>query len=176
MQLGKLMPRGRLNAIAPGTLVYLQDRISQRRFLVDTGASYSIFPFASKSAPKGPPLTGPSGKTIPCWGEKTLALQFGDRSFQWTFLLADVGFPIIGADFLRHHRFLVDMANLQLAAPGAAHSLQLVTSAVGGLPGADSRSPATCGTVLTAGTSKAVAAAEVKAPSGSLAACTPPTR
>jgi hypothetical protein len=57
---------GRLNAIPPGTLVYLQDSISQRCFLVDTRASYSIFPFTSGSTPMGPYLTGPSGKTIPC--------------------------------------------------------------------------------------------------------------
>jgi hypothetical protein len=100
----------------------LHDSISQRRFLVDTGASYSIFPFASDSPPMGPHLTGPSGKTIPCWGEKTFTMQFGDRRFQWTFLLAKVGFLIIGANFLCHHRLLVDVANQKLAAPGSAHS------------------------------------------------------
>jgi hypothetical protein len=29
-------------------------------------------------------------------------------------LLADVRFPILGADFLRHHKLLVDMADNQL--------------------------------------------------------------
>ncbi len=90
--------------------------------------------------------------------------------------MADVGFPIIGADFLCHHRFLVDVANQKLAAPDYAHSLQLVAGARSGLPGAASGSPATCGTVLTAGARGAVSAAEVKAPSGSSAVGTPPTR
>jgi hypothetical protein len=103
-------------------------------------------------------------------------MQYGDRRFQWIFLLADVGFPIIGADFLRHHCFLVDVANQKLAAPGSAHSLQLVAGAGSGLPGAASRSPAICGTVLTAGAHGEVSAAEEKAPSGSSAAGTTPTR
>jgi len=44
---GKLVRRGRINAIAPGHLVHIVDESTQRRFLVDTGAAYSIFPFSS---------------------------------------------------------------------------------------------------------------------------------
>ena len=44
---GKLGVRGLVNAIAPGQLVYITDQLSQRRFLVDTGAAYSILPHHS---------------------------------------------------------------------------------------------------------------------------------
>ncbi len=40
---GKLAYRGFLNAVTPGRLVHVLDQTSNRRFLVDTGASYSIF-------------------------------------------------------------------------------------------------------------------------------------
>ncbi len=56
--LGKLGRLGRLNAVVPGSLVYLVDQLSNRRFLVDTSASYSIFPHQSSSPPSGPRLRG----------------------------------------------------------------------------------------------------------------------
>jgi hypothetical protein len=41
-------------------------------------------------------------------------LSFHDRQFKWTLLLADIQLPIIGADFLRHFRLVVDLATGQL--------------------------------------------------------------
>jgi hypothetical protein len=77
---------------------------------VDTGSSFSILPFSSSSPATGPPLTGPAGETIPCWGEEPLSLKFGSEVFQWTFLRAAVQFSILGVDFLHGHRLLVDVA------------------------------------------------------------------
>ncbi len=105
MQLaGKLASWGYLNAITPSHLVHVLDQVSQRRFLVDTGASYSIFPHWSSSPPTGPLLAGPSGTAIPCWGEKEFELSFDNKKFKWPLLLAAVKFPILGVDFLPHHR------------------------------------------------------------------------
>jgi len=114
LQLGKLSTRGLLNAVAPGKLVLIADQLSNRRFLVDTGAAYSIFPHFSSSSPHGPALAGPGGTPIPCWGEKQLHLSFGGKKFSWSFLLAAVQFPIIGVDFLRHFKLLVDPAGNRL--------------------------------------------------------------
>jgi len=107
---GKLVRRGRINAVAPGRLVHIVDETSQRRFLVDTGAAYSIFPYSSPGKQSGPCLTGADGLHIPCWGERRLTLSFHGRLFVWPFLLAKVQFPIIGVDFLRHFKLLVDPA------------------------------------------------------------------
>jgi hypothetical protein len=96
---GKLVSRGTVGAVFPGKLLHLQDTVSQRRFLVDTGASYSILPHTSTSPVEGPNLTGPSGTAIRCWGERKLSLSFDGRPFTWTFLLADVSFAILGVDF-----------------------------------------------------------------------------
>jgi hypothetical protein len=41
---GKRETLGWLNAIAPGILVHVVDQISSWRFLVDTGAAFSIIP------------------------------------------------------------------------------------------------------------------------------------
>jgi hypothetical protein len=104
---GKLVRRGRINAVAPGRLVHIVDESTQRRFLVDTGAAYSIFPFSSSGKQSGPRLTGADGFHIPCWGERRLSLIFHGRRFAWPFLLAKVQFPNLGVDFLRHFKLLV---------------------------------------------------------------------
>jgi hypothetical protein len=110
LNVGKLDRQGRLNAVVPGSLVHIVNQLSNRRFLVDTGASYSIFPHTSAATPSGPRLRGAAGQLIPCWGEKTFDLSFQGRQFSWTFLLAAVSFPIIGVDFLRHFKLMVDPA------------------------------------------------------------------
>jgi hypothetical protein len=116
VQLGKLKLRGCLNAVTPGPLVHIVDQLSNMRFLIDTGASYSVFPHQSSATASGPRLIGPTGRPIPCWGERRLRLSFHGQIFSWTFLLAAVQFPIIGVDFLRHFRLLVDLAANQLVA------------------------------------------------------------
>ena len=111
---GKLGVRGIVNAVAPGQLVYITDQLSQRRFLVDTGAAYSILPHHSSGQPTGPLLAGPDGHPLACWGDKPVQLVLDGCHFQWTFLLAAVQCPIIGVDFLRAHQLLVDPLNNRL--------------------------------------------------------------
>ncbi len=50
---GKLGSPGQLNAVAAGQLIHMLDQISNRRFLVDTGASYSILPHRSSLPASG---------------------------------------------------------------------------------------------------------------------------
>ena len=71
---GKLGVRGLVNAFAPGQLVYVTDQLSKRRFLVDTGAAFSILPHRSSTQPSGPALIGPNGLPIACWGDKPVQL------------------------------------------------------------------------------------------------------
>jgi hypothetical protein len=84
------------------------DQVSNRRFLVDTEASYSILPHCSSLPAPGPKLFGPASQPIPCWGDCLVQLKFQDQNFSWKFLLADVAFPILVVDFLRAHKLLID--------------------------------------------------------------------
>ena len=111
---GKLGVLGGLNAVAAGLLVHIVDRSNKRRYLVDTGASYSILPHKSPLPATGPKLFGPGGQPIRCWGERVVKLNLQDRTFSWKFLLAEVAFPIIGVDFLRFHNLCVDAAGGRL--------------------------------------------------------------
>jgi hypothetical protein len=76
---GKRRCWGQLNAVVPGELLHLTDSLTGRRFLVDTGASFSIFTHHSADPGSGPALRSPSGEAIPCWGEKKLAVEFSGR-------------------------------------------------------------------------------------------------
>ena len=58
------------------------------------------------------------GKPLHCWGRRTCSVRTHTREFSWTFLLAPVAFPILGADFLSNFRLLVDISNKRMVAPG----------------------------------------------------------
>ena len=57
----------------------------------------------------------------------------GGRTFSWTFLLADVALPIIGADFLKHFGLLVNLGEMRLLARGGGWSHHLVEPSRSGL-------------------------------------------
>jgi hypothetical protein len=84
-------------------------------------------PYKSALKPKGQHLAGPDGQSIPCWGERTTDLIFNGRRFAWTFQLADVQFPIIGVDFLRHFRLLVDIAAGRLVDTASSQSFPIIS-------------------------------------------------
>ena len=46
-----------------------------------------------------------------------MAIRIGSRHLTWTFIVADVDFNILGADFLAHHNLLVDMRQHRLVDP-----------------------------------------------------------
>ena len=119
---GKLGRPGRLNAAASGLLLYADDTASRRRFLVDTGASFSLLPHRSTAPPSGTQLTGPTGTAIRCWGEVEQQLTLAGRPYRGRFIKAAVSFPILGIDFLRQHGFSVDVPGNRLvnAATGDA--------------------------------------------------------
>ena len=93
-------------------LVYLQDSLSSRRFLIDSGASVSVFPAPrSSSTSSGVRLLTADGSSLTCSGSRIIPLRFGAHRFEWPFQLAPVAIPILGADFLKHFNLLLDVAN-----------------------------------------------------------------
>lgn len=95
------------------------DNNSGMQFLVDTGANISVLPVTRRpyyhvkcSEYK---LYAANGSEIRTYGTKTLVLDFKlRRPYSWSFVIADVQQPILGADFLTHHRILVDIYNKKL--------------------------------------------------------------
>lgn len=98
-------------------LFYIQDRSSNLRFLVDTGAEVSVVPplAQERNHPSLIRLQAANGTHIPTFGRRCLSLDLGlRRAFRWIFLIADVKMPILGADFLSHYHLTVDMSKRSL--------------------------------------------------------------
>lgn len=93
--------------------LFLYDRNTHIRFLVDSGSVVSLFP-VSRIFPRPEAgdlfLRAANGSIIRTFGEKEMGLDFGlRRPIEWSFILADIKLPIIGADLLRHHGLLINL-------------------------------------------------------------------
>ena len=101
--------------VPPSRLFFITDRTSHLRFLVDTGAEVSIVPpsrCGSTYPSTGPSLQAANQSPIATYGVRPLCLNLGlRRPFQWTFIVANVKHPILGADFLGHFNLLVDVTH-----------------------------------------------------------------
>ena len=130
---GKRPGRGALAASSPasesGRLLSLLDEGTGELLLVDTGASYSVWPHQSTAPQRGPKIVTADRRPIPCWGRESRQISAGGRTFNVSFLLAAVSFPILGMDFLETNGFdvsprrqaLVGLGRIRipLQAPGA---------------------------------------------------------
>jgi hypothetical protein len=79
---------------ADAGLIFLTDKLTNDRYLVDTGAILSIIPCASNANPSDPLLKGANGLPIPPWGFITKTVQFQSKLFTYSFLQAAVAGPI----------------------------------------------------------------------------------
>ena len=118
MGLGKLVGQAAVAASAQpggsGRLVLLVDQSTGDKFLVDTGAVFSVIPFSSPDPTSGPKITTADASPIPCWGWHQRRLKAGGVWYPWKFLRAKVAFPILGADFLAAFDLLVDVRRRRL--------------------------------------------------------------
>ena len=106
-----------LSAGRTGRLLFIQDTISGRRFLCDTGAQRSILPALTLDILAdgfAPPLEAANGSPIRTYGTRHVTLCFGGQRFSWDFITAKVAVPLLGADFLCAYGLLVDVKNRSL--------------------------------------------------------------
>ncbi len=95
---------------------------------MDTGAEVSVLP-ASKADKnpsfQGTKLTAANGSIIRTHRRRTIPLQFNKRHFKWTFTIAEVSQPLLGADFIRAHSILIDVKGQRLIDPSDFTSITL---------------------------------------------------
>ena len=100
---------GEVNAALPRDarsghkLLYAVDANDSTRWLIDSGALWSIIPPTPQQRAAGPnawKLQAANGSDIPCYGLTDRQVFIGDRTFDFTFIIADVRQSILGADFL----------------------------------------------------------------------------
>ncbi|XP_064479324.1 uncharacterized protein K02A2.6-like [Ornithodoros turicata] len=98
---------------SPTRLFFVNDKNSGLKFLVDTGADVSVLPssfFHRRRQRTSRTLQAVNATPIATYGEHSLTLNLGlRRTFAWVFLVADLQYPILGADFLSHFGLLVNM-------------------------------------------------------------------
>ncbi|KAJ8684929.1 hypothetical protein QAD02_020722 [Eretmocerus hayati] len=89
------------------------------KFLIDSGSVVSLVPKNSDhTKPADLVLYAANGTVIRTFGEKALTLDLGlRRSFNWTFIVADVKNAIIGADFIINFKLLIDLHGKRLLDP-----------------------------------------------------------
>nr|CDS26255.1 gag pol polyprotein [Hymenolepis microstoma] len=109
-------------------LLYVVDRNSKLRFLVDTGSEVSVIPRSGEKRclkSTGTSLLAAKNSKICTYGQKFLNSDLGfRREFPYVFLIADVKKPIIGTDFLSRFRLLVNFRDRVISAD--VTSLQVV--------------------------------------------------
>ncbi|GFW88540.1 retrovirus-related Pol polyprotein from transposon 17.6 [Trichonephila clavipes] len=108
--------------------LFLLDRKSGQKFLIDSGSEICVIPPSptmNKSPQSNFSLFAANNTKIPAYGMVRKELNLGlRRPFIWTFIIADVSSPIIGADFLKHFNLLIDLKkkrNPSLISKSASH-------------------------------------------------------
>jgi len=93
--------------------LFIVDRKTSLKFLVDTGADFSIIPvsaFAKRPQPSDYRVYAANGSPIKTYGQRIMSLDLKlRRNLTFSFLIADVTKPILGADFLDKFDLLVDV-------------------------------------------------------------------
>lgn len=132
MQLGKITrsEAGKLKEIQFGAMencieskdnhrLSITDKENGITFLVDTGANVSVIPVNKVSAKNRREceykLFAANNTEIKTYGTVVLQLNLGlRRAYKWTFVISDVKQAILGADFLRTFKLVVDLHNKRL--------------------------------------------------------------
>lgn len=96
----------------------LYDNINKLKFLIDTGADVSVVP-PNESQRKYPDknvyLYAANKSPIQTYGEKILTVDLKlRRKFTWSFIVANVTQPILGADFFANFDISVNLHNRKL--------------------------------------------------------------
>ena len=131
---GKLDSRPPIHNLVAGSkdnLLFAFDRQSGQNFLIDTGAEISVLPATAndrRHGQKGRSLAAANGTSIQSYGQRSLSLKIGSHQYDWSFTIADVNRPILGADFLRANALLIDLKGGRLVHSHTYTSISLITS------------------------------------------------
>ncbi|XP_066941368.1 uncharacterized protein [Macrobrachium rosenbergii] len=78
----------------------------------------SVFPLSREDSDRtssaATALVAVNGSSICCYGTLTRRISILGHKYDWPFVIADVKFPLLGADFLAHRVILVDVGRKRL--------------------------------------------------------------
>ena len=93
-------------------LLFIWDKTSGSRILVDTRAEVSVFlstGLEMHTIQPGPSLVAANGSTIKTYGVHTIPLCFETKMYKWDFIIAEVSCPLLEADFLCANSLLINL-------------------------------------------------------------------
>ena len=97
---------------------HLRCGINSINFLIDTGACKSFLPANHNTGNllpyNGSPIITANGDKLLIHGHKKLNITIQGKTYKWKFIVANVAFPILGADFLSHKNLAVDIKGQNL--------------------------------------------------------------
>ncbi|XP_026323301.1 uncharacterized protein LOC113232739 [Hyposmocoma kahamanoa] len=98
-----------------GRRLFVTDKVTKFKFLLDTGSDLSCFPrklLSTQCKVSDYTLSAANGNSIKIYGSRTFSLNLGlRREFRWNFTIADVEIAIIGSNFLAYFNLLPDCRN-----------------------------------------------------------------
>jgi len=127
------------------TLFFVLDPDTETQFLIDTGSEFSLLPCDRSSAHPSRTqwLVVANGEKVPAFESVQLTVSLNlNRKFTWRFLQADVRYPTIGLDFLRHFNILLDVATNTLKLNNSVDRLDCTARKVENVPCGPTPSPA----------------------------------
>ena len=95
----------------------MHDRNSGRQYLVDTGATDSVFLATdhNRKSHQGEDLGAANSTSIKTYGTRDIMLNFGDgHRFTQRFIVCDVNQPMLGFDFFKDNKLKIDVDELKL--------------------------------------------------------------
>ena len=99
-------------AVGGNKLLNVHDELSDLTFLVDTGAEVSLIPptpAQRRRTPNKNTLYAANGVPIDCFGTRSINIRLRGRQYRWSFHIADVTRPLLGADFLGEFGLVPDL-------------------------------------------------------------------
>ena len=110
----RMLPKAEQQKVRPSLpmITVMLDRSTKIPFLVDTGAAHSIIKPGHMEFNLFPPrmnqLLAINNTRIPVMGHVALEVTIEGKKFQHEFVVANVGFNILGYDFLCQHRIMIE--------------------------------------------------------------------
>jgi len=106
----------------PGHLGLLVDEATKQRFLVGCGSVFSILSQSSSTVFSGPKIIAADRTHILCWGVEDRHTPSARPHVPLAIPLADVTFPMVGANFLSSFNLKINLNRMQLE-HGVSHWL-----------------------------------------------------
>ena len=120
----------------PATLGLVVDRISGQRCLLDSGSQISLWPASTtdlQTRTESLRLVAANSTPIKSFGAIRKQIKIGLKTYSFVFIIARMGKPILGIDFLQRFGITLDLAKRQLKHSGTSTAFSSAKNVISGV-------------------------------------------